>query len=108
MKLGVGRRARDAEWQCTRSGDRGGCIGRWQKWEKESEWQQRCCGADEEGDTTSRCGPRRKKTQRQWRRQTKKTGQSRKATQNPQWRRSWQKKVRRRGGGGRERTEEHM
>ena len=81
MKLGGGRRARDAEWQCTRSGDRGGCIGRWQKWEKKSERQQRCCGADEEGDSTSCCGPWGKKTQRQWRRQTKKTGQSRNATQ---------------------------
>ena len=81
MKLGGGRRARNAEWQCTRSGDRRGCIGRWQKWEKESERQQRCCGADEEGDTTSCCGPRGKKTRRQWRGQMQKKGQSRKATQ---------------------------
>ena len=81
MKLGGWRRARDAEWQCTKSGDRRGCIGRWQKWEKESERQQGCCGADVEGDTTSCCGTRGKKTQRQWRRQRQKTGRSRKATQ---------------------------
>ena len=81
MKLGGGRRTRDTEWQCTRSGDQGVCIGRWQKLEKESKRQQRCCGADEEGDTASCCGPRGKKTRRQWRRQTQKKGQSRKATQ---------------------------
>ena len=33
------------------------------------------------GDTTSCCGPRGKTTRRQWRRQTQKKGQSRKATQ---------------------------
>ena len=81
MKLGGGRRERDAEWQCTRSGDRRGCIGRWQKWEKESERQRRCCEADEEGATTSCCGPRGKKTRRQWRGRTQKKGQNRKATQ---------------------------
>ena len=81
MKLGGERRARDAGWQCTRSGDRRGCIGRWQKWEKESERQRRCCGADEEGETTSCCGPRGKKTQRRGRGRTQKKGQSRKATQ---------------------------
>ena len=76
MKLGGGRRARDAEWQCTRSGDR-----RLQKWEKESDRQQRCCGADEEGGTTSCCVPRGKEARRQWQGQTQKKGQSRKATQ---------------------------
>ena len=53
------------------------------------------------GDTTSCCGPWWKRKQRQWRKQTKKTGQSRKARREWQWGRSWQKKVRRRGGGER-------
>ena len=80
MKLGGGRRDRDAEWQCTRSGDLGGYIRRLQRWVNESERRRRYCAADEEGDTTSCCGPREKREQRQWQRQTKKTGQSRMAT----------------------------
>ena len=39
-------------------GTSGGYIGRWQRWVKESERRRRYCGADEEGDTTSCCGPR--------------------------------------------------
>ena len=97
VKLGVGRKTRDAERQCTGNGDRRGYIERWRRSVKESGRQQRCCGAEEEGDSTTCCGPGKERKQRQWRRQRKGTGKSRRARRECSWRWSRKKKARGRG-----------
>ena len=56
VKSEGGRIKEDTRWLYTGSGEQRKCTGRWRRWIKEDELQQRCCRAGGEVATMSCCG----------------------------------------------------